>query len=100
MFGAYHLTQIKPSDKEISWRYVLYDGWLKRIPSDNPVALEFTISMEFKSVSFHGGRKTSDIWEKSQNKDANQQQMQPTCETVSGIQTQASLAVVECSHNL
>lgn len=97
MFDAYRLTQTTPSDKQISWRYVFFEGWLNSIPSDNPVALEVTIAI----VGFRGEQKTSELWEKPQNKDANQQQIQPTYETGSRIQTQATSAiVVECSHHL
>ena len=93
MFGAYCWMQITPDKK--------HKLTLNSIPSDNPVALEFTIAIELKGLVFaEGGKRVNPEKILRTSMETMQQQIQPTYETGSGIQTQATLAVVECSHHL
>ena len=64
------------------------------LATDKPVALEFPIELEFRSVGYQGVRKTGDTGEKPP-----EQQTQPTYDVGSGNRTQATLVGSECSHH-
>ena len=67
--------------------------------TDKPVALEFQIDLEFRSVGFCERGKVENPEKNPGSRDKNQQQIQPTYDAGSGNQTWATLVGGECSHH-
>ena len=55
------------------------------LKTDKPVALEFPNELEFRNAGFCGGRKRGQPGVKPSEQGENQQQTQPTYDTVSRI---------------
>ena len=69
------------------------------LATDKPVALEFPIGLEFRSVGFVEGGKPENPKKNPRSRDENQQQTEPTYDAGSGNRTRATLVGSECSHH-
>ncbi|PFX15447.1 hypothetical protein AWC38_SpisGene20337 [Stylophora pistillata] len=67
---------------------------------DELAAMYDVIELEFGMLFFAEGRKPEDLEKNPGNKDKNQQQTQPTCETRSGNLTQATVCWDEMEEHL